>query len=225
MTQPAPQPISAPDRAAPARYRRAELAAAINNLRTAVARLTEPTDSYLNNTYTKIPGLYHQLNDALNSHVTNSGRGVAKSFPPVWDEANEQKNNIDLMVGVWPTGTAGNTTTGLRALAAKHWTVHQTRQVRRLAGIINAWADDIEKLLDQRHEHVKYLDVACPACGATTVQRRDSAGELVRSPALQLIAEKGCTCQNEECGHYWAPENYLDLIDQLGFDRPAGVLQ
>jgi hypothetical protein len=64
---------------------------------------------------------------------------------------------------------------------------------------------------------------AVPACGATTVYRKDSTGELVRQPALQIVAEHGCTCQ--ACRYTWAPSHYLLLCKVLGFELPAGVLE
>lgn len=209
------------DPALPRVERKPNLPGAIRQLRAAIGRLIEPTIAYANNTYIEAPGLYVQLVDTVAGQQGSGNRGIARSLPPVWVDAADQINNIDLMVNVWPTGAAGNTVTQLRALAAKTWTVEQTRQVRRLAGIVNAWADDIDALLNR--EHVKYITAACPACNTETVQHRDSAGELVRAPALQVVTEQGCTCQH--CGHYWAPNKYIDLCRDLGFPLPAGVLE
>lgn len=214
MTQPAPA------------ARRPNLPAAIRALRAAIDRMVKPSQSYLNNTHIEVPGLYLQLSAAICGQQ-GSGNGLhARSLPPVWVDAADQLNNIDLMVSVWPTGSAGDTLRQLRALSAKTWTVDDAKTVRRLAGIINAWADDIETLLN--HDHVKYINgtdgrpAPCPACGTDTIEKRDSAGELIRTPALQIVTEKGCTCV--ACGYVWEPKHYLDLIDQLGFDRPEGVL-
>lgn len=173
------------------RATKANLPAAIRDLRSAIDRLIEPTPGYLNNAYIEAPGLYTALRDAISSHITSGGRGLPKSFPPVWDEAFEQLANIDLMVGVWANGAS--TTNRLRALAEHPWNVEQTRDVRSMADIINAWADDIETLLN---DSVKRIGASCPNCGAQFAQRRDSAGELVRTPALQLTADQGCTCLN-----------------------------
>jgi hypothetical protein len=70
---------------------------------------------------------------------------------------------------------------------------------------------------------VKQLSAPCPACGAKSAFRRDSAGELVRQPALQIITEIGCTCL--VCRHTWGPELYLHLARVLGFEIPAGVIE
>jgi hypothetical protein len=70
---------------------------------------------------------------------------------------------------------------------------------------------------------VKQLSAPCPACGAKSAFKRDSAGERVRAPALQIITELGCTCL--VCRHTWAPELYLHLARVLGFETPAGVIE
>ncbi len=211
MTQPASKP----------RTQKPWLLAAIRDLRAAIDRLIEPTDSYVNNTYIQIPGLYDQLVCSLAGQQGSRNGSHARSLPPVWVDAIEQCQNIDLMIDIWTR--TGNTWSGLRSLARQAWTPSQIREIRRKTGIINAWADDIDKLLNQ--DHVKHLTAACPACGAETVQKRDSAGELVRTPALQISEHTGCTCQNEDCGHYWAPSKFIDLCQELGMDLPAGVLE
>ncbi|WP_328360984.1 hypothetical protein OG976_09420 [Mycobacterium sp. NBC_00419] len=202
--------------------RRPNLPAAVHRLRSAIDRLITPTTGYQNNAYIEAPGLYTQLKDAVElgqQSNTGSGRG-SKSRPPFWTDAAVQLHNIDLMIKVW-CRSAGTTVVKLRTLSAKTWTVEDTDEVRRKAGIINAWADDIDTLLNQ--SHVQYISAACPCCGAATAQKRDSAGELIRSPALQVIAEYGCTCQ--QCGYFWAPDKYIDLCQQLGLPLPAGVLE
>jgi hypothetical protein len=43
-------------------------------------------------------------------------------------------------------------------------------------------------------------------------------------PALQIVADAGCTCQ--ACKkHTWLPQHYLLLCRVLGFDTPEGVLE
>ncbi|BDE13500.1 hypothetical protein Mkiyose1665_18330 [Mycobacterium kiyosense] len=70
---------------------------------------------------------------------------------------------------------------------------------------------------------VKHVSAPCPACGAATAYRRDSAGELVRVPALQIVTETGCTCQ--VCRHTWGPGLFMHLARVLGFGAPTGVLE
>jgi hypothetical protein len=67
------------------------------------------------------------------------------------------------------------------------------------------------------------FDTPCLACGAITVYRRDSAGELVRQPALQIVAEAGCSSIDRR--YTWAPSHYLHLCRVLGLELPAGVLE
>lgn len=212
----------------PRRAATVTLLAEIDGLYAAINRLITPTPSYLNNTFTQVPGLYVQLYEAVRGEQSNTGGGGGgKSRPPFWTDAADQLHNIDLMVSVWPTGRAGNTIVQLRALAAKDWQPEQIRQVRKLAGIINAWADDILRLLN--YEHARYIPARdsehgftpCPACGETMIKRYDAAGEPVNSPALQLVPETGCTCQ--ACGHFWAPNKFIDLAKELG-RLPDGVL-
>lgn len=193
--------------------------------------MIKPTSSYLNNTYIEVPSLYRQLVEALDSRRGAAVSSIARSRPPMWVEAEDQRANIDLMVSVWPTGSAGNTVKQLRALADKNWPVEQTRWVSKMARIINLWCADIVTLLNEEHaKHLRDKDEdgrwhyqACPACGASTVDHEDSAGEHVRQPALRIVTEYGATCYN--CGHYWAPQAYIELSKQLGGALPAGVLE
>ena len=205
---------------APQQHRKPNLPNAIRELRDAIDRLIKPSPSYLNNTYIEAPGLYRQLHAALDSYRDNAASSVARSRPPMWIEAAEQLNNIDLMINIWDTGSAGSTVAQLRSMANKNWTPEDVKEIRRKAGIINAWADDIQTLLN--HEHTRHLTAACPACGTETIQHRDSAGELVRSPALQLTIETGCTCQ--ACGYHWAPNQFVELATDLGIPSPEGVV-
>lgn len=206
------------------------LTAAIQDLQAAVHRMAEPTDSYINNTFIRIPGLYDQMRTALAGQQGNRNRGVARSLPTVWLDAVEQLDNIDFMLDVWTRTTidiwtrpGGDTVTQLRALADHHWTRGDVDKIRTFTNIINAWADDFTKMLN--HDHDRYLTAPCPVCRAATVQKQDSAGEYIRIPALQINVETGCTCQNEECGYYWAPNRFIDLCKELGMPLPAGVLE
>ena len=54
-------------------------------------------------------------------------------------------------------------------------------------------------------------------------RERDRSGERVRVPALQVIAEQGCTCV--VCRTCWTPDRYLLLCRVLGFDLPAGCME
>jgi hypothetical protein len=54
------------------------------------------------------------------------------------------------------------------------------------------------------------------------VYHRDSAGELVRQPALQ-IGVWGCECM--ACRAFWAPDRFVFLARVLGYELPEGVLE
>lgn len=216
---------------ASAAQRKPNLPAAIAKLHAAIDRLIKPGAAYQNSTYIEVPGLYQQLVDGIVGFRNAGASGIARSRPPMWVDAEDQKANIDLMVSVWPTGAAGNTVKQLRALADKEWSVEQTRQVRKLATIIEAWCDDIVNLLNEVHtkylfdkdEDGRWSNIACPACGVDTVYRQDVDGENIRQPALRIVAEYGASCAN--CGYYWAPNQYMELATELGCERPEGVLQ
>lgn len=203
--------------------RKPSLPYAIRLLRDAVDRLTKPHTAYINNHYIEAPSLYRQLQTAVEGQQSQTGTGSgAKSKLPFWVDAVDQLHNIDLMVNIWPTGIPGPTERQLRALAAKTWTVDDSRRVRRLASIVDAWCDDIERLLSD--EHGKHLSTPCPACGAESVLHRDSAGDMVRTPALTFDpGYSGCTCRN--CDTYWAPDRFLLLAEVLGLEPPEGVVR
>lgn len=109
----------------------------------------------------------------------------------------------------------------LRHLAAQRWRPQDARDVEQIAADIEAWSVKINALLSP--QRVKTICAACPACGARTVYRWNSAGERVAMPALQVIAEQGCTCV--VCRTCWTPDRYLLLCRVLGFDLPAGCLE
>jgi hypothetical protein len=72
-------------------------------------------------------------------------------------------------------------------------------------------------------QSIKTVSAPCPNCNSRFIYRRDSAGESVRQPALQIIADQGCTCQS--CRYCRPPERYLLLCRVLGFEMPEGVLE
>jgi hypothetical protein len=93
--------------------------------------------------------------------------------------------------------------------------------VEQYASQVASWAVSVASLLSPTA--VKQLSAPCPACGAQSAYKRDSAGERVRVPALQIITEIGCTCL--VCRYTWGPELYLHLARVLGFKTPTGVLE
>jgi hypothetical protein len=76
----------------------------------------------------------------------------------------------------------------------------------------------------QRRRQGFDLSSPCLACGATTAFKRDSAGERVRVPALQIVTEIGCTLPGLPA-HLGGPGAVLHLARVLGFETPAGVIE
>jgi predicted RNA-binding Zn-ribbon protein involved in translation (DUF1610 family) len=130
---------------------------------------------------------------------------------------------IDTALEIWqPQYTGTPPAVGrLRGLQARKWRPQDVHGIDQISAACEAWAKDITALLNP--VSVKHVAAACPACGTKTIHRRDSGGELVRQPALQIVALQGCTCLH--CHTTWAPQYYLHLCRVLGFDMPAGVLE
>ena len=187
----------------------------------AVGALIDPGKELVGGELRLGPSLYDQLVAELAATATRGEtRGTHKSMPPVWVEAMDLRVEIDDAVRAWqPDGAS--TPDRLRGLAARRWRPQDTRSVEQIAANLESWAAPIKALLSP--QHVKHVSSPCPACNATHVYRRDAAGEMVRMPALQIVADTGCTCQG--CGAHWAPDRYLWLCKVLGFELPAGVLE
>jgi hypothetical protein len=139
-------------------------------------------------------------------------------------DAVDLQSEIDLTVMMWhppvPAGRKHPTMRRLAALDDVTFRPQDTGKVTRWSVTARGWASRIKTLLDP--EAVKTISAPCPACGTETVWRRDSTGEAVRQPALQLVTNQGCTCM--ACRTSWTPDKYLWLCKLLGFQLPEGVL-
>jgi hypothetical protein len=198
------------------------LPAAIDRLYAAVARFADPAKELTQDALRVAPSLYEQLCEQIPAVARGDGRlrGAGRSVSPVWTDALDLRIEIDDAAQAWlPAGES--TPRRLRALAARRWRPQDTKAVEQIAAAVESWAAGIAALLSP--QRVKHVSAPCPACGASTVYRRDGAGELVRQPALQIVAEHGCTCQ--ACAYTWAPSHYVHLARVLGYDMPAGVLE
>lgn len=199
----------------------------------AISSLIDPKPRY---TETKagtvwLDPLYDQLHDALPGEKQQRS-GVPRSQAPLWVDAVDLLHEIDRAVAEWepnwpaiPGNLTGRdaqppTVLRLQAINARKWRPQDASEVTTIANRITAWAERITTLLADTH--VKTLSAPCPACGKTTVYRKDSGGELVRQPALQ-ITTIGCQCQ--ACKTSWSPDLYMHLARVLGYDLPAGVLE
>ena len=114
------------------------------------------------------------------------------------DRAADVKQSLDTFIDSLRFGSAGGTIAQLRAITSRAWTVDDIDHIKFITRKLTRYGDDIERLLNL--EHVKEITVPCPACGVEYVERRDGAGAMVYSYALQASAEYGCSCQ--ACGYH-----------------------
>lgn len=195
------------------------ITAARTKLHNAIHRITTPQTLVHYNLVLTAPSLYQQLTKATPAQQGDN-RTPAKSIPPLWLDPTLLLMEIDATVKTWAR-TPGDTQQRLGALANGSWRPQDTDKVTVMAHTVNSWCDQIIALLNP--EGRKYIEGAqCPRCGKTTVYGRDSAGDIVRQPALRLITHQGCTCQ--ACKAHWPPEKYLFLSRLLGRELPEGVV-
>lgn len=192
--------------------------AARKKLQDAVERLLERRPWQHRDGTVYAPSLYFCLVSDL-AGTQGDTRTPAKSLPPVWIDAVQLRQDIDAQVHQWVT-MPGTTPWRLNILKVKSWRPQDTDKVTDMARTINGWCQSITSMLDP--ESRKYIKEPCPRCGRDVVWRKDSAGETVRTPALEIRANIGCSCQ--ACGAFWEPSKYLFLCTLLGFDLPEGVL-
>ena len=196
------------------------LPAALDRLYIAVAALIDPVKEMHDGVIVSAPSLYEQLSGELPATRSDGvGQLARRSLPPVWTDGLNLKIEIDDTTRCWGSDAA-TAPARLRALAARAWRPQDATAVKQIAGHVESWTVSVKSLLSPAS--VKHISVPCPACGATSVSRRDSAGEPVRAPALQIVTELGCTCQ--ACRYVWSPAYYLHLAKVLGLAAPAGVI-
>lgn len=185
----------------------------------AVDELVEPRAAVYHTGTHWAPSLYDcLLSDSAGSQGDH--KSVARSLPPIWVDAVQLRTLIDSTVRSWQ-GKPASTPDRLRVLKCVSWRPQDTDRVWDMTRKVAGWCESIKALLDPLS--VKTVDAECPQCGKSWVYGRDSAGEMVRRPALQLVLSSGCTCQH--CGAHWGPERYLFLVKLLGFELPEGVLE
>ena len=206
------------------------LPAARRELHDAVTALINARPMMTDSETVWLDSLYLQLQGAVPGEKQHRS-GVARSQPPAWIDAIDTLRDIDCTVTGWeprwpaiPGDLMGDpeppTVLRLRIINARTWRPQDTPEVKKIGAKIQSWVDHITDLLTDTH--VKHISAPCPACGKQTVYRKDSGGELVRQPALQ-ITTMGCVCQ--ACRASWSPDLYLHLARVLGYDLPAGVLE
>lgn len=196
------------------------LAPALDRLYATTAKLIDPVKQWAGDRMLVAPSLYQQLVDDVPARTGDwiPSSGYSTPAPPVFVDALDLQREIDDTVKRWCRH--GDTTPErLRRIAAGRWRPQDVQHLEHVSAELDRWTHAISALLDP--EPVKSVSAACPACGARYVYKQH-AGEQVRQPALQLIAETGCTCQ--ACRAYWSPQHYLLLAKVLGIDAPTGVI-
>lgn len=194
----------------------------------AVSALTDPKPVYNDGTTLWRDSLYEQLTEAIPGGQGNASR-VPQSSPPLSIDATEAKHEIDTAAAAWEprpqidasrTNLPPITVIRLRSLVKRGWRPQDTRAVEQISAAVESWCDTIEDLLNPKPRW--HLPNPCPACDVAVVYRKNSAGESVRQPALQ-IGPTGCICQN--CHHQWQPAYFQHLASVLGYELPNGVLE
>lgn len=177
--------------------------------------------------------LYTQLVEAVPGEKKHR-TGVSTSQPPMWIDASDLLHKINQMIiswekhwpiplpSMWPFAYDDEypTIQRLRILNRRKWRPQDTTTVETHAAHLESWADKIRELLADTPKLT--LPNPCPNCDVAIVYRHDSAGDLVRRPALN-IGQHGCECQN--CHYIWSPAYFTHLAMVLGYDKPQGVLE
>ena len=195
------------------------IVAARGSLDRAIQALIAPRPGVYADQTRYAPSLYHQLSTEL-AGAQGDNKTPAKSLPPVHIDAVQLKYDIDRQTAAW-VPKPGDTPHRLEILSVQLFRPQDTKQVYDMSRMLRQWCQQIVNLLDPAP--VKTISAPCPSCNRTTVYRRDSAGEVVRQPALQVVTGVGCTCRH--CEAHWSPDRYMFLSKLLGFELPDGVLE
>lgn len=170
--------------------------------------------------------LYEQLLVSTGGVQRDGGGEGAHSQPPIWIDGVQLLSEIDVAVRREQPDPGSlsekipETMRRLYLIDDRLWRVQDTGRVYEIADACVGWAGRIVGLFDPPAR--RSLPNPCPACGAVVVYRRDSGGEVVRQPALQ-IGSFGCECMR--CHVVWGPERFQFLARVLGYGLPEGVLE
>lgn len=174
-----------------------------------------------------LDSLYDQLTDALPGGQGNATR-TPQSSPPICIDAVDIMTRITTFTTAWEPrpniDVSGETPPiaiiRLQTIDKRTWRPQDTQHIETITAEIEAWCEQIKTLLNPDKRWT--LPNPCPACGTAIVYRRNSSGENVRQPALQ-IGPLGCVCQH--CHHAWAPQYFQHLARVLGYELPQGILE
>ncbi|AVJ50266.1 hypothetical protein I5J36_gp50 [Mycobacterium phage Mendokysei] len=215
----------------PAKQHDEDLPALLDELDAAIAAVTEPRIGYVGGRVVTGPSLLDQVHASIAGQQGTSNGNAARSLPPIWLDAADVLAGIDAALQHWatpgklpalprPVELVTTRAGRIRQLRKRPWTPATYRQLKAVVTEVKMWTADIERILNPIRK--KFIAAPCPNCETETVYRPDSAGENVRMPALQIIADRGCICL--ECNATWTPDLYMHLCRVLGFPAPAGVV-
>ena len=213
MTQPAPD---------------GDLPGTLRHLGDAVSRLVDPKPQTVGGSIHWAESFYQQLCDAIPG-TQGTRSAVPQSSPPLNLDASELKQEIDSGAARWIPkphidGADINppwiTVLRLHELEKQKLRPQDCSLLESMTERISGWVVQIHRLLYPEPQWT--LPNCCPACNVAVVHRRNSAGEVVRQPALQIGAN-GCKCLS--CHAEWGPALFQHLANVLGYELPTGVLE
>ena len=192
------------------------LPAARKHLDDAISILVDPKPDWRDGSITWVMSWLEQL--LIHIAGTTRERSGGSAGCPIWPDAFDLARDIEVTVAGWQKGET--TQHRLRLFGERKWRPQDAPQMHDHATSIERWVDAIRSLLDPIS--VKEISEPCPACGATAAYRRNTAGEMVRSAALQLTIDQ-CKCL--KCRVVWQQDHFQLLAAAIGCDKPAGVVK
>lgn len=199
------------------------LPAARRNLSNAISRLIDPKPHTHDGQIRWAEPLYVQLVDAIPG-TQGTRSAVPQSSPPLNLNAAELKAEIDTAVAIWEPNPIIDrdehmTIIRLQAFEERRWRPQDVTDIEAIVSKLLGWCEKIVGELDPKPNRT--LPNPCPQCKTAIVHRRNSAGEVVRQPALKIDTDK-CVCQS--CRAEWDKGTYPFLARVLGYDKPEGVI-
>ena len=205
------------------------LPAAISRLGDAISQLIEPRCQIIQGQMRWTDCWYLQLHASKAGDQGKGRQSVAGSIVPFWVDAVMLLGEIDTAVAAWEPrpliDVSGDyvppiTMIRLKAIFRRAWRPQDVSSIDQIGEIVRSWVKEISTKLDPPAKWS--LPNPCPACSTAVVYRKDSSGERVRQPALQ-IGPNGCECL--KCHTVWSPQYFQHLASVLGMPKPAGVLE
>jgi hypothetical protein len=163
----------------------------------------------------RLPSLYQQVVEAVESHRAGGGGKWAGQFP-FWADALVLLGEIDsevLKMHSAPHSWSGWTVQRLEAVKQHGWRPQDCKLMLAYSGKLDVFSKRAEALFAPKPIG---LPDACPECGERWVYRLQD-GEQIRVCALQ-ITEDGATCGNPLCRANWPVERLQILGKILGYD-------